>query len=302
MALSFFLLHLCSLLQRFWHSMGSPSRIWKPWLEWWRAVMKNFWLLSWSINRFYLSRFFFGLFVCFFPRGGGGLWGVFGGGLFSILQRFCACFVQIAILRTKAAKEATLDILKTYCIPSTMSEDLKRWSRFYVLRWKFLSLVCHVPQVSAQRTSTVRSDKDHAITISTPWATPGYKKLLKWQNYPQFAKHLSLFFLSLPSPSDHGCFLSPLPPSHGCLQQSPIALSCCLASCAPTDAVDALMVDAGEERRGNGSNKMATTGYCWRQPWEGRGGKKRGGGESLVEGRERKKREGCFVILQFKRG
>ncbi|XP_052195218.1 protease Do-like 9 isoform X2 [Diospyros lotus] len=30
-------------------------------------------------------------------------------------------YQQIAILRTKAAKEATLDILKTYCIPSTMS-------------------------------------------------------------------------------------------------------------------------------------------------------------------------------------
>ncbi|XP_031373843.1 protease Do-like 9 [Punica granatum] len=34
-------------------------------------------------------------------------------------------YQQIVVLRTKVAKEATLDILKTHCIPSAMSDDLK---------------------------------------------------------------------------------------------------------------------------------------------------------------------------------
>ncbi|KAK4801453.1 hypothetical protein SAY86_021940 [Trapa natans] len=34
-------------------------------------------------------------------------------------------YQQIVVLRTQVAKEATLDILKTHCIPSAMSEDLK---------------------------------------------------------------------------------------------------------------------------------------------------------------------------------
>ncbi|KAL7153438.1 hypothetical protein ABFS83_04G168300 [Erythranthe nasuta] len=34
-------------------------------------------------------------------------------------------FQQILVLQTKAAKEATLDILATHCIPSAMSDDLK---------------------------------------------------------------------------------------------------------------------------------------------------------------------------------
>ena len=32
---------------------------------------------------------------------------------------------QIVVLQTKTAKEATLDILTTHCIPSAMSDDLK---------------------------------------------------------------------------------------------------------------------------------------------------------------------------------
>ncbi|KAL6997203.1 Protease Do-like 9 [Sarracenia purpurea var. burkii] len=34
-------------------------------------------------------------------------------------------YQQIVVLRTKAAKAATLDILTTHCIPSAMSDDLK---------------------------------------------------------------------------------------------------------------------------------------------------------------------------------
>ncbi|GFZ17489.1 DegP protease 9 [Actinidia rufa] len=34
-------------------------------------------------------------------------------------------YQQIVVLRTKVAKEATLDILTTHCIPSAMSDDLK---------------------------------------------------------------------------------------------------------------------------------------------------------------------------------
>lgn len=42
---------------------------------------------------------------------------------FSFIRK-CS-FVQIVVLRTKTAKEATLDILATHCIPSAMSDDLK---------------------------------------------------------------------------------------------------------------------------------------------------------------------------------
>lgn len=34
-------------------------------------------------------------------------------------------YQQIVVLRTKAAKAATLDILTTHCIPSATSDDLK---------------------------------------------------------------------------------------------------------------------------------------------------------------------------------
>lgn len=37
-------------------------------------------------------------------------------------------YQQIVILQTETAKAATLDILKTYCIPSAMSDDLMTWS------------------------------------------------------------------------------------------------------------------------------------------------------------------------------
>ncbi|XP_021912324.1 protease Do-like 9 [Carica papaya] len=39
--------------------------------------------------------------------------------------RFDLEYDQIVILHTKNARAGTLDILKTHCIPSAMSEDLK---------------------------------------------------------------------------------------------------------------------------------------------------------------------------------
>ena len=43
-----------------------------------------------------------------------------------VFSFICKCSsVQIVVLRTKTAKEATLDILATHCIPSAMSDDLK---------------------------------------------------------------------------------------------------------------------------------------------------------------------------------
>lgn len=39
--------------------------------------------------------------------------------------KFDLDYQQIVVLRTKTAKEATLDILATHCIPSAMSDDLK---------------------------------------------------------------------------------------------------------------------------------------------------------------------------------
>ncbi|KAJ0105851.1 hypothetical protein Patl1_17992 [Pistacia atlantica] len=36
------------------------------------------------------------------------------------------CSMQIVVLRTKTAKAAILDILTTHCIPSAMSDDLKK--------------------------------------------------------------------------------------------------------------------------------------------------------------------------------
>ncbi|OMP11539.1 Serine endopeptidase DegP2 [Corchorus olitorius] len=39
--------------------------------------------------------------------------------------RFELEYQQIAVLQTKAAKAATLDILTTHCISSAMSDDLK---------------------------------------------------------------------------------------------------------------------------------------------------------------------------------
>lgn len=44
----------------------------------------------------------------------------------SYVQNCYRCF-QLAVLQTKTAKAATLDILATHCIPSAMSDDLKTW-------------------------------------------------------------------------------------------------------------------------------------------------------------------------------
>ncbi|KAI3439577.1 HIG1 domain-containing protein [Psidium guajava] len=41
------------------------------------------------------------------------------------LLKFDLEYQQIVVLRTETAKAATLDILKTHCIPSAMSADLK---------------------------------------------------------------------------------------------------------------------------------------------------------------------------------
>lgn len=38
---------------------------------------------------------------------------------------FSCVLVQIVVLRMKTAKEATVDILTTHCIPSAISDDLK---------------------------------------------------------------------------------------------------------------------------------------------------------------------------------
>ena len=38
---------------------------------------------------------------------------------------FKTSLLQIVVLQAKSAREATLDILATHCIPSAMSDDLK---------------------------------------------------------------------------------------------------------------------------------------------------------------------------------